>query len=324
MKSLVLKGKDRISRATLKSSPVFWANLGKFSQFLAALVPTLEPPLLVISIPRSGSKWVASVLNQSPDTLYLNEPLTHTHMRAQGNSPSFFEVNDDTLPATFASSAQKAFGGLPVFSKYVVTNPASWSIYRRWNKLIVVKDVNPLALDWLLTNHNLRVIYLIRHPAAVANSFFQRSWTSYHFEDRFTDDFLESMNIDTEKYKKSFWAEHGALQSVVHRYALSVLQNQNESDYLVVKYEDLCANPVECYQELYNFANLEWHPRIAKFAEAKSNSSQIHLTGQNGVERYSQLMIDKWQSEIPTEEVQMLKEAYLSLVPPFYNREEDW
>ena len=106
----------RIQKAFLKRSPVLWANMGKVSQILAHAFSTVSPPILILSIPRSGSSWVGKILGLSSTSLYLREPITQTYLSHEKvNALSVFEVTHRNLPSTYRASSAAAFIGLPIF-----------------------------------------------------------------------------------------------------------------------------------------------------------------------------------------------------------------
>lgn len=53
----------------------------------------------------------------------------------------------------------------------VVRRPAQFSYRERGDRRTVIKEVNPLVLPWIIENFDVRVIYLVCHPVAVANSY---------------------------------------------------------------------------------------------------------------------------------------------------------
>src|SRR4051812_45313414 len=83
------------------------------------------PPVLVLSMPRSGSSWVGSVLGAAADAAYLREPLTEIHARRRGGA-SFFEVDPAAPPDGYRRAGAVAFAGVPRFSAAVVAHREQW------------------------------------------------------------------------------------------------------------------------------------------------------------------------------------------------------
>ncbi|MEI8623683.1 hypothetical protein P4S67_04000 [Pseudoalteromonas sp. B137] len=49
-----------------------------------------DKPILLLSMPRSGSSWLGEVLAQQDDVRYLREPITSEYMASLKSGPSFF------------------------------------------------------------------------------------------------------------------------------------------------------------------------------------------------------------------------------------------
>ena len=107
--------RKQLSRLPFYKSPVWWANFGPFSRYLADRIKPLSPPVVILSIPRSGSSWVGEILGISPTSLYLREPVTQTYIKKHGRGPVCFELDPENLPATYEASLNHVIKGLPVF-----------------------------------------------------------------------------------------------------------------------------------------------------------------------------------------------------------------
>jgi len=294
-------------------SPVLWANFGVMRWVASKVVRPLSRPVLVLSLPRSGSSWVGRVLGLSGDALYLNEPLTDALDRA---GPSFFEVSPGAVPPCYQAAADAAFAAIPLFSRTVVVDPAQWSLARRRYSRLLIKEVNPLAGKWLIESYLPRVIYLLRHPAAVASSFARLGWTGEQFERRFTRTRLQALSLDYTQFT-SFWAAHGAIQAVA---LLLMGQALGSSvDHKIVLYEDLCLQPVQEYRGLYEFAGLTWNDHVEECVVSMSESNHINRQRDAyGVRRNSSRMVDIWREELTQDQVEQVKRGYLHYDPPYY------
>lgn len=94
--------------------------------------------------------------------------------------------------------------------------------------MLVVKEVNPLALDWLLSSYKPRVVFLYRHPAAVALSLFNIGLTDVQFHKRFAENRFSAMKFSESKTGSNFWEQIGALQGATLQLALSALENYSD------------------------------------------------------------------------------------------------
>ena len=196
MRKLIPKPiRKKLYRLLYPKSPVLWANWGILSAFLAKRIKPKKPPVLILSMPRSGSSWVGEIMGLSPDSLYLREPITQTYLKTtHDGAPSFFEFDMAGLPEGYESSAKNVFSGLPLFDRRITIFPKQWALSKRSRKRIVVKEVNPFMLPWLTQNFRPRIIYLVRHPVATASSFKRIGWTGEQFDFRLSLETLEEKN----------------------------------------------------------------------------------------------------------------------------------
>ena len=310
--------RNKLYRLLLPKSPVLWANWGRFSEYLAKKIPPQKPPVVVLSMPRSGSSWVGEILGLSPNSLYLREPITQTFLRTRETGPSFFEIHEYKLPSTYEQSAAHVFLGLPLFNRWITKYPQQWGLLKRKHKHIVIKEVNPFILDWLVKNFQPRIVYLIRHPAAVASSFNQLGYNGKQLESRFSKETLERYK-NCMQYTHSFWAEHGAMQAIILKEIIN--QAKEYDNFRLVQYEHLCQNPVSVFKDLYNFAELKWNHQVESRILDRSRP-QVVNSHDFSTQRNSAYEMNKWKHTISMDDMTELKEAYLAFAPPYYT--SDW
>ena len=306
-------------RCLYRKSPVLWANYGWLSALINRQMRPLQPAILILSLPRSGSSWVGEMLGASPSAMYLREPITQTYISRSPGKPSFFEIDKNHPPQSYVNSAANVFSGMPLFDPSIIRFPKQWSLLKRRKKRIVIKEVNPLALAWIIEQFQPRIIYLIRHPAAVAQSFSKLEWTGRQFETRFFPETLESKIQTYKDFTSSFWSEHGALQAVILRQTLELLQNYG--NFKLIKFEDICADPLAAFRELFDFAELNWNKKIQDYIEEHTLPSETD-DDNYGTFRNSRLEINKWRDQIPKENLLEIKNAYLSFDPPYYKQQQ--
>jgi hypothetical protein len=299
---------------------VVWARMGFASHLLARMIRPKSPPLLIISIPRSGSSWVGEVMGLAKNAMYLREPINLTYMKNHPDGRSFFEVQPNNPPREYQTASKTAFYGLPDFPPGIVYDTSQWSLASRSGKHVVIKEINPLALEWMISSYHPRIVFLVRHPAAVANSFQKMGWMGKQFDERFTPSTLRSLDFDYQQYSRSFWTEFGAMQAHTIHLALETLARGGE--HMTIKYEDLCMDPMRIFRDLYNFAGLQWGSTVEDQIIARSEDKDQHPTGRGGVFRLSSAMVNKWKDEMDSNNLEELKEAYLSFNPQYYQSDE--
>ncbi len=280
--------------------PVRWARWGPVSRLLAGAFPCARPYVLVLSLPRSGSSWVGHILGCSPGALYLREPFTQTGLESGDVVPA--GTFGDGIPPSWEAVAGDVRCGLPRFHGHVVEDPHRWRLSGRRERRLVVKEVRPQALPWFLRVHPFRVVYLIRHPAAVALSLRAMAWRPVP----------DAGELDA-------WRQEGERQADRIRHALSFLAGREDAT--VVRYEDLCLAPSEGFRSLYRFAGLPWSDAVERAVDATSTSAEPYRVGAYDLERRSRDMVDRWRREIPPDALSALAEGWFADPPAVYSRE---
>lgn len=179
-----------------------------------------------------------------------------------------------------------------------------------------------MALPWIAASFKPKIIFLVRHPAAVAASHFKLGWHNVSLENRMPADLWSrksqySVNAD-------FWTQHGHFQAETLQIALEALANY--PDHRLVTYEDLCANPIGLFQDLYDWAGLPWTESVVRKIHEKSSSAKSKPKDiENAFEtnRRSSEMISSWHRELSEEQIDHVRDSYLAhnvmLYPP-----QDW
>lgn len=285
-------------------TPIPWARYGRISQLIARLLPTRPPAVLVLSLGRSGSTWLGSTLGQAADALYLHEPLTQS-LLATGGQETNFEIDPANPPRPYRDWAAAAFAGLPALPApaksptRIVRFAEQWRLSERRRRRLVIKEVNPFACAWLVQRYRPKVIYLVRHPAAVALSNGRLG-------------FLNGQNI---------WQRQGEHQGRAHRHVLNAL-SAGGYDYRVMVYEELCTDPLGHFRSLFSFAGLHWDEAAEQRVQA--NSAGGDKDNPWSVARNSEAMIHSWRAEIESHDLLALQQAFAGYNLPWYTQAEDW
>lgn len=277
---------------------IYWAKWGKLSLILARLNPCLEPAILIVSIPRSGSSWVGSTLGSAKNALYLREPINQSFQIIGTEEPIFF-IDSSHAPTVCKHAGDKAFTGIPSFKKGVVANLKQWKYFSRNSKHLVIKEVNPLVCEWLIQDYSPKIILLIRHPAAVALSYYKMGW---------------------RRSIENFWEDQGSYQGHALQGCLNSLQHY--SDHIVVQYETLCWRPLEVFKELFKFSELIWDTSIEELILTQSTSGNPQEVW--SASRDSKSMIDVWKKNLTQKQIHELRSGYRNFNLPWYQSDEEW
>ena len=94
-------GRDRRGRLSHVRArlPLPWTYTGPVAAAIAAHRAPLRP-ILVLSMPRSGSSWVGATLGDAKNAAYLREPLTHNWARMR-HQPAVIEVDPSSPPDSY-------------------------------------------------------------------------------------------------------------------------------------------------------------------------------------------------------------------------------
>jgi hypothetical protein len=256
------------------------------SRLIAKGIRTRRPSVLVLSLPRSGSSWVGDMLGGAPDALYLREPMTQGDPAVTSRVVFNPDENPDVEPI-FRRLSDRAFLGWPDFGEKVVRAPGQWALRGRRGRRVVIKDVNPLACHWFLDRYRPRVVFLVRHPAAVAVSSQRQGW-------------LGPTTAD--------WAVRGRDDARILRTAWEALEGY--PDHTTVRYEALCTDPLREFQRLYEFAGLTWTGGVA------------HLVAEYA--RDSARKIDEWRGLASPAAVEALRRGYEGVDLPWFGADDPW
>jgi hypothetical protein len=286
------------ARRARRLSPVPWARLGAASSGLARLLPTRQPAVLVLSLPRSESSWVGATLGRGIDALYLREPMTQAMVQARGPGDPLLKVDPGAPPAAYARYAHRAFLGPPDFNADIVRMPGQWSLGQRGWRRLVIKEVNPYCCKWLLGKYQPRLIFLLRHPAAIAHSYHRLGWLR--------DD-------------QQSWQNLGAHLGAALRAAYDSLPDASQCQ--VVSYEALCRNPQAGFRSMYEFAGLTWSTQVKDFVAETTASGDPNVP--HTTQRRSAEMVHAWRSPLTGEQVGALPAGHAASGLPRYPT-RDW
>jgi hypothetical protein len=72
-----------------------WAKYGFVSHIIGSIIKPMQPSILVLSLPRSGSSWVGETLGVADDAMYLREPMNKFFIAYMGDKGEerVFDIN---------------------------------------------------------------------------------------------------------------------------------------------------------------------------------------------------------------------------------------
>ena len=291
-------------------------------ELIASMAPVAATPILVTSLPRSGSSWIGRIIGRSENALYLREPLTQSYLNRVGpGNVTFFEWGLCKDPVAYDRFAELAFHGIPRFARPIVPYPGQWAISRRHRKRPVVKEVNPLVIERLWARYQPKIVLLLRHPAAVARSYHALGWTKDRMRARFMPDTLTAFGRGRAP-AEDFWEQAGAFQAIAQNL---VARSLDGIDHLVARYEDVCADPMSEFGRIFEYCGLPFSGSIRREIERTSRAEPAsYAPGNYDTVRHSVDMADRWRSELDPRNVDRVRQAYFACRPLFYRDDDDW
>lgn len=257
-------------RSLLRETYIEWILR---SRLTARMFPFRSPTILLLAHPRSGSSWVGDLLAQSRDIAYLREPITRVFETRFGKTISELEHGSETRQL-YQELADRTFVGVPVAGRACLPDLAGFALRGRLRRHLLIKEVNPLAAEFYVERYAPKVLLLLRHPAAIAESFDRLGW----------------LDMDFEQFGYSYG--HNMRKTLT---AIS------EVPHKVVHYEDLAADPEGQFAELFDFIGVNLPPDyqeiIREFCHQGEPATPFGTRRMTSEER------DKWKTNLRDENV---------------------
>ena len=278
------------------------------NRFLATIIKFKQPPILILSYPRSGSSWVGEILGKSENAAYLREPITRAYL-TNGGTFALIDLNDRAALSSYKKYGDESFMGLPSKIPGVVNNYRDFGLLKRRNRKLLIKEVNPRAAEFFCKRYKPRTIFLLRHPAAVALSFSKIGWL------KSKDTQMETGNRDANE-----WEKFGFAYGCIIKEALKVLRE--DSDFEVFCYEEIVKNPEEEFRRMFIFSEMRIPSNFDNIIESycKSEGSDDPYE----VMKISSDMVNKWKYGLTSREISSIKMGYVQSGLEYYSKEEDW
>lgn len=302
-------------------------------------------PVLVTGAPRSGTTWAGRMLTLSGELGELYEPFNPTAYQARWFDPPEFYFYVDGRNATIYDGQLRAMSRLDFpLSRVLRAGPNGQALraalrtwrtardHRRHQRIAMVKD--PLAVfstEWLAMQVGFRPVILIRHPASFVSSLVRVGW-----QVRFGGWLRQPLLMDSllapwaEQIRQAHDSDRhlvrdGALlwavcNDVVRRWCVE------HPDWLVVRHEDLSADPQPAFARLYDALGLSWTPAVAA-AIARStsaeNPTEVSSGAQHELARDSRGIATLWRSRLSDSEVDVVREITADVAATFYD-DDTW
>jgi len=307
-----------------RGSPSLRSRARKVAKsFLSIHRPDGSPNIFLFSLPRSGSTWLMELVQTQPGFKTCDEPLDlrNPFVRAHSGLTEWVQLyRSADLPTIAAYFDGFCRGSL----HFMDPNPVS-RYYRPVTRRIVFKMIHGCEhrLRWFADNFNGRIIYLIRHPIAVAISRESYPTLLPMLRTEYADHFTARQLAAAEKVIR-----HGdKLECGVLSWCLqtSVPLRHRQDDWVVISYEQMVEEPQKIVEHVCSRLELPYPDRMLRWIDKPSHvkyksdqATQQVLESRDAERRH--WLVRKWREKVSPEDemrvMSLLEEFELDAYSP--------
>lgn len=244
---------------------------------------------LVAGMPRSGTSWLAQILDSSPKVRFRMSPLFSWEFKHALDEDSSREEWMRVLQGVYASDNEfmnqtqnRQSGDYPTFTRKEKLPPVLVVKFDRYQNLI--ERFFELVPDLL-------GVAIVRHPCGAIHS-----WLTAPKEFPPDEDPLRHWRAGDAKkreYGDCFGFEDWKWVTRLHLR----LASQMPARFRLIRYEALVAHPLDLSREVMDFLRIPWTPQTEDFINA---STTRHKPGTYSVYK-SPSVAERWRSELQEE-----------------------
>lgn len=257
--------------------------------------------IFVCGAGRSGTTWLVEVLNSSNELRMLYEPFNCDRVRRCKHFQSRQYLRPDVSDRAYLEPAREIFTG-------TIRDPWIDQFNRCKNASArLIKDVrSTLMLKWIRNNFpHMPIVFIIRHPCAVALSRVDYGWPTDLRERVFSPQKQLMEDHIGDRLAQISWA-NSPFQRQVADWCVETfvpLEQLADSDAYVVFYERLMADPAGELRKLFDFLGRRFDESALERLDRQSASSKVRR-GNLGVERARQRGLNGWRRHVSTADLE--------------------
>lgn len=303
-------------------------------------------PILVTGMTRSGTTWVANMLDASGSVVYVNEPLNPVHPpgRSPGllrppelhryqyiceeNGPLWAEAYRDLLRLRYRPLLELRTNHTP--GDFARGGRYTWNFLRgrlAGKRLLIADPFAVFSAEWFSRKQNFQVVVLVRHPAAIVSSRKRLHWSADFSEllaqPLLMNDLLAPFRPDIERLAREDgdMLEEGAVLWRLIYYAVDQLRRR-VPEIIVVRHEDLSLDPLGRFAELYERLELPFGGKAQRaIADATSadNPSELTASQPHSFRLNSPAAVGRWRKHLNEEEIERIRSLTAPVAKAFYS-----
>jgi len=283
---------------------------------------TNNKPILLTSLPRSGSTWVLKVLSSAPGIVSFFEP-DHLDMAGLGTNGMHPYIRGNDPDEGYFNLYNRIFKGRPyrpfTFSQgYFLHYLNAFQSFLP-NRTVLVKSVYSLPnIEWISNNFSPTVVILLRNPFSVVHSI-HRKFPSARLKDLLPQEKL--MQDYLEPYKKTLQSADSIYEILASKigayYKIIEESSKNHPEWIILTHEELCEETFDGYKRLFDKLGLCWQNNtydLIKILNKPKQSDDI-----KHVNRDLREEINKWQTQLSPEEIKVIWRYYSAFNCSYYS-----
>lgn len=241
---------------------------------------------------RSGTTWVANIINYANDYRFMFEPFHPQRVDIVSHFKYRQYLRPDNHEEAFIKPAKAILSGR-------IKNPWVDKLNR---KLIarkrLIKDIRTNhLLKWIKTNFpEIPIILLLRHPCAVAHSKLVLKWDipldEYLAQEQLMVDFLAPFRVEMQNAQDAF--ERHIFLWCVENYV--PLQQFRSGEIYLAFYENICTKPEQEIDNLFRFLGRPYKQKafdVVGIPSTLCRAGSPIFSGNNLVEDFKNHITDK-------------------------------
>jgi hypothetical protein len=190
-----------------------------------------------------------------------------------------------------------------------------------YNNLLYKSPFSSLSSYYLAEKYNMKVVVLIRHPAAFYYSMKKRGWhmnpEDFLKQKTLIDDYLDSIDSDIFNFDSKIEKiinEWKVVYSVLLDY---ILKSDN---FIPVRHMDICYEPLNIFRDLFQSLNLEFTEKIEnEIISMTSNQNNTDTEKKHDFNRNSKGIPDIWKKKLSKNEKFIIKEKTEELSKEYFD-----
>jgi len=298
-------------------------------------------PLLVTGPHRSGTTWVGKILSAAPCTGYIHEPFNIANNRYYFTKEfvHWFLYINDRNEHQYYSSIKKTIGfklSFPNLSELDIIQLGKYFLrlwqfqyYSLFHYRPIIKD--PIAFfsaSWLAKNMKCDVLVMMRHPASFIASLKKKQWYFNFIILRAQEDLMDQLSPfrdEIEQFSRGNddIIEQGILLWRIFAYKTDQYKYQHP-DWMVVKHEDLIAEPDAKFKKVFNHYGLDYSNKVDSFLnKTVSERNPQEVTKTVNIYRDTSSIGKLWKKRLSSDEIVKIRNGVADYYYHFYG-DSDW